>query len=108
MLCPVTSVREDGRDVCGEGARDGEPEDVGFSKDLKLSRTVDDLKLSRVVDLDGQERNLFFWLDMLVASKCSVNTHGCLPNTELLSGYLRRMVIYNVTIILWRFDCSSI
>ena len=61
MLCPVG---EDRRDVSGEGGRDGEPDGDGewFKKDLKLSR---------MVDLDGKRRKLFFWPDMLVASKCS-------------------------------------
>ena len=54
MLC---SVRECGRDVSGEGARDGKRDDG--NKDLKL-------------DLDGNRKKLSFWPDMLVASKCSV------------------------------------
>ena len=54
MLCPV---REGGRD----GARDGERDDGD-----------QDLKLSRMVDLDGKRRNFLFWPDMLVASKVTV------------------------------------
>ena len=58
MLC---SVWEGGRDVSGEGARNGEPDDG--NQDLKL-------------DLDGKRKKLFFCLDMLVASKCSVMFSG--------------------------------
>ena len=56
MLCPVL---EDRRDGSGEGARDDERGDGEW-----LSN---DLKPSRMVDLDGQRRELFFWPDMLVA-----------------------------------------
>ena len=50
MLCPV---REVGRDVTGDGARDGELDDG--KQDVKLSRI--------------NRRRFFFWPDMLVASK---------------------------------------
>ena len=59
---------ESGRDVSGEGARDGEPDDgERFNRDLKLSR---------MVDLDGKRKKLFFWPDMLVASNVQRNTHS--------------------------------
>jgi hypothetical protein len=57
VLCPVL---EDGS---GEGARDDEPDDG------ELRRLSKDLKPSRMVDLDGKRRKLFFWPDMLVVSK---------------------------------------
>ena len=58
-MCGLCPVREDGRDGSGERARDGEPDDGEWSSK--------DLKVSRMVDLDGQRRELFFWLDMMVA-----------------------------------------
>ena len=57
MLCPVL---EDRRDGSGEGARDDPDDGEWFSNDLKPSR---------MVDLDGQRRGLFFWSDMLVAQR---------------------------------------
>ena len=52
---------EDRRDESGEGARDDDPDDgEWFSNDLNPSR---------MVDLDGQRRGLFFWSDMLVAQR---------------------------------------
>ena len=50
MLCPVQEV---GRDVTGDGARDGELDDG--KQDVKLSRI--------------KRKQFFFWPDMLVASK---------------------------------------
>ena len=61
MLC---FVLEDRRDGSGEGARDDEPDDgEWFSRDLKPSR---------MVDLDGQRKGLFFSSDMLVAHRNTV------------------------------------
>ena len=53
-------VLEDRRDGSGEGARDDDGE--WFSNDLKPSR---------MVDLDGQRRGLFFSPDMLDDNGCS-------------------------------------
>ena len=63
-MCVLCPVREDGRDVSVEGALDAEPDGDGerFNKDLKPSR---------MVDLEGKRRKLFFCPGMLVESKCS-------------------------------------
>ena len=50
VLCPVQEV---GRDVGGDGARDGELDDG--KQDVKLSRI--------------KRKQFFFWPDMLVVSK---------------------------------------
>ena len=57
---------EDGRDGSGEGARD---DDDG-------EWLSNDLKPSRMVDLEGQRRGLFFWSDMLVAQRNTVYYPG--------------------------------
>ena len=59
---------EDGRDGSGEGARD---DDDG-------EWLSNDLKPSRMVDLDGQRRKLFFWPDMMVASSSDCSVEECL------------------------------
>ena len=63
-MCVLCPVREDGRDVSVEGALDAEPDGDGerFNKDLKPSR---------MVDLEGKRRKLFFCPGMMVESKCS-------------------------------------
>ena len=55
VLCPV---REGGRDASGEGVRDVERNDGD-----------QDLKLFRMLDLEGKRKKFFFWPDMLVANK---------------------------------------
>ena len=57
-MCVLCPVREGGRDGSGEGARDGERNDGDQN-----------LKLSRMLDLDGKRTNFFFWPDMLGGCK---------------------------------------
>ena len=78
-MCVLCPEREDGRDVGGEGARDGDGE--WFSKDLKLSR---------MVDLDGKRRKLFFWPDMVVIKtlQCSLAVEWLLPCPMFGRGWL--------------------